>query len=144
MSEPLSRAMGIDYGAVRVGVSLSDPLRIIAQGLTTLPNDGRLLDELVRLIGEHGVGTVVIGNPLHLSGRESESSVAAVRFADALRARTQAECVLVDERFTSVIAHQTLRTMGTTRKQRRDKGRVDEMASAILLQGYLDRSSRHG
>lgn len=144
MSEPLTRAMGVDYGAARVGVALSDPLRIIAQGLTTLPNDARLLDELVRLIDEHGVGTVVIGNPLHLSGRESESSVAAARFADALRARTRAECVLMDERFTSVIAQQTLRTMGTTRKQRRDKGRVDEMASAILLQGYLDRSARHG
>lgn len=142
MSNDNSRIMAIDFGSSRIGLSLSDPLKIIAQGLKTIPNNDMTVDEILSVIRAYDVSTIVIGNPINLNGSESAKSVEVASFVQQLKEKTDIPIVLLDERYTSVMAHQTLLQMGTKKRQRRDKGKIDEIASAILLQGYLDSRKR--
>jgi putative Holliday junction resolvase len=132
------RTLAIDYGERRVGLALSDELGIIASGIGTLTNDGTLLAKLTKLLEERDVARIVIGLPLTLQGLEGEIAKKVHAFADQLGAATPLPVELLDERFTSSLAVQAIRDMGVGKKKRRDKGKIDEVAAAILLQGYLD------
>ena len=135
------RILGIDFGNVRVGVAVSDPLRIIAQTVGTFQNNATILDELERLAKEYDVGLVVVGMPYTLKGEKGTKAEEVDKFISALKQKLAVDVVSLDERFTSRIAHQTLIQMGTTKKQRRtNKGRVDAMASALILQSFLDQT----
>jgi len=134
------RVLGIDFGSVKIGVSVSDPLRIIAQGLVTLPNDGRVMEKIASLAREYDVGLVVVGMPLTLKGDKGQKAKEVDAFVETLKTQLDVEVVTLDERFTSRIAERTLLAMGTTRKQRADKARIDTMASALILQSFLDRT----
>jgi putative Holliday junction resolvase len=135
------RILGIDFGNVRVGVAVSDPLRIIAQTVGTFQNNATILDELERLAKEYDVGLVVVGMPYTLKGEKGTKAEEVDKFISALKQKLSVDVVSLDERFTSRIAHQTLIQMGTTKKQRRtNKGRVDAMASALILQSFLDQT----
>jgi putative Holliday junction resolvase len=136
------RVMGIDYGSVRIGLSLSDPLRIIAQPFRTIPNDHQLWATLRRIVSEQRVFLVVVGMPLNLKGAKGQKAHEVERFIARFKQETDCEVVIWDERYSSAIAQQTLRTMGTTKLQRRNKDRVDAMAAAIILQSFLD-STKH-
>jgi putative Holliday junction resolvase len=141
--ESNSRILGIDYGTRRIGLSLSDPLRIIAQPLTTLPNDAHTLDRICDVINKENVEVIVIGMPLNLKGEKAQKAQEVERFIDLLVERTAVEIIRWDERFTTTMAHRTMLDMGTKRGERRsDKGRIDAMAAAILLQSYLDSRKR--
>lgn len=143
MSDDYARYMGIDFGTVRIGIALSDPLKIIAQGHTTLANDSRSIDRILAIIAEQAVCRIIIGDPLTLRGEKSAKGEEVAEFVRALKSRTDIETVMLDERFTSVMAQRTLLTMGTRKKQRQNnKGKVDEIAAAILLQSYLDITPR--
>jgi putative Holliday junction resolvase len=142
MSEALSRILAIDYGSVRIGLAVSDPMKIIATGLRTIPNNARSIDEILTVITEYGISEIIVGNPLLLSGKESKTSVDVNAFVRLLSDRTSIPIALIDERFTSVMAQKTMMSMGVKKKQRQNKARIDEIASAILLQGYLDSRSR--
>lgn len=130
--------MGIDYGSRRIGIAVSDPLRIIARGLVTIANDAGAVAEIVRLAADYGVRTLVVGMPYNLKGEKGVKAEEVAEFTGRLTRAFQGEVVFVDERFTTRQARQTLLDMGTTRKQRRVKGVVDEMAAALILQSYLD------
>jgi putative Holliday junction resolvase len=135
------RVLGIDFGSVRVGVAVSDPLRIIAQSVGTFANNPTIIDELVRLAKEYDVGLVVVGMPYTLRGEKGTKADEVDKFIATLKVRLAVDVVSLDERFTSRIAQQTLIQMGTTKKQRRtNKGRVDAMASALILQSFLDQT----
>jgi putative Holliday junction resolvase len=135
--------MGLDYGTVRIGVSVSDPLKIIAQGFTTLQNGQDVLDRILLIIQEQAVERIIVGNPLNLRGEVSTKAEEVQEFVKRLKAKTTVEIVMLDERFTSVMAQRSIMTMGTKKKQRQNnKGKVDEVAAAILLQGYLDAQTR--
>jgi putative Holliday junction resolvase len=142
MSEALSRILAIDFGSVRIGLAVSDPMKIIATGLRTIPNNARSIDEILTVITEYGISEIIVGNPLLLSGKESKTSVDVNAFVRLLSDRTSIPIALIDERFTSVMAQKTMMSMGVKKKQRQNKARIDEIASAILLQGYLDSRSR--
>lgn len=137
-----SRILAIDYGSVRIGLAISDPLRIIAQGLKTIPNNAQTIEEILSVIHNQGISKIIIGKPLHLSGAESAKSVEIDEFVKKLKERVSIEIVYVDERFTSVMAKNSIQQMGAKKKQRQNKAKVDEVASAILLQGYLDSQRR--
>ncbi len=138
-----SRVLGIDYGTARIGVSLSDPLGIIAQPLETLKNDATAIERLAKLIKQHGATLVVVGMPLNLKGQKAHKAQEVEQFVARLKDQTGVAAVLWDERFTSTIAQQTLLSLGTKKKERRtDKGRVDAMAAAIILQSFLDSAKR--
>lgn len=132
------RILGIDYGTKRIGVAVSDPLRIIATGVTVVANTPGAIAEIKRLAAEYDVATIVVGMPFNLKGEKGAKANEVELFIDALAKGTGCEIVAWDERFTSYTAHETLRAMGATRKQRQSKEKIDLMASALILQGYLD------
>ena len=137
------RVLGIDFGSVRVGVAVSDPLRIIAQSIGTFANNATILDEIVKCANEYDVGLVVVGMPYTLKGEKGTKADEVDKFIAMLKERLHVDVVSLDERFTSRIAQHTLIQMGTTKKQRRmNKGRVDAMASALILQSFLDQTKR--
>ncbi len=135
------KVLGIDYGTRRVGVALSDPLRLFARRLTTIHRRGDDSDALILKIAalarEHDVDTIVVGLPFRTDGRESEIKNEASAFAALLEQATPCKVELFDERYTSVLAERVL--VETNHKKRRDKGLVDQVAAEILLQDWLDR-----
>ena len=137
------RILGIDYGTRRIGISLSDPLQIIAQPFDTLPNDKIAVRRIREIVDSEGVGVVIVGMPLNLKGEKAQKAQEVERFIELLKGEMTAEIVCWDERFTTTMAHQTMLRMGTKREERRtNKGRIDAMAAAILLQSYLDSRKR--
>ena len=139
----MTRIMGVDFGTRRIGISLSDPLQIIAQPFVTLQNNAEAIERLCALIIEKSVALVVIGMPLNLKGEKAQKAREVEAFIESLGPRTKAEIVPWDERFTTTMAHNTMLEMGTRRGERRaDKGRIDAMAAAILLQSFLDSRKR--
>ena len=135
------RILGIDFGTVRVGVAVSDPLRIIAQSVGTFTNNAGIFDTVAAIARQYDVGLVVIGMPYTLRGEKGMKAEEVDKFSSRLKEKLSVDVVPWDERFTSRIARQTLVQMGTTKKQRRtDKGKVDAMASALILQSFLDQT----
>lgn len=137
-----SRVLGIDFGSVRIGLAVSDPLKIFAQGLATYDNDPAFFGKLLRVIEEKDVSLIVVGLPLTLKGERGQKSDQVDTFIADLKKRTRVDVVQWDERFTSVMAQQTIIDMGTKKMKRREKGKVDEIAAAIMLQGFLDQTKR--
>ena len=130
--------MGLDPGGRRIGIALSDPTGLLASAhsvlrRTTLERD---LDAINSVAVEHEVGVVVVGLPLHLSGREGEEAERARKFAARVGERLGVPIELVDERLSSVEAERMLTAMGVRRA--RWKARLDAVAAAVVLQGYLD------
>lgn len=127
------RILAIDPGERRIGLAVSDPLGITAQGLPTLDlRKGGLVAHLRALLQEYDVGRIVVGHPVSLAGRETEASRLAVALAEELRQELGLPVDLWDERLSSAEAERTLR--GT----RAGKGTVDRLAAVLILQGYLD------
>lgn len=133
------RIMGIDYGDSRVGLALSDPLGITAQGLMTLPNKvyDKMLLKLVDIIKEHKVEKIVLGLPKNLNGTSGDRIEVTEDFAKDLTARLpDMEIVFWDERLTTVQAAGILDVTNTRGKDR--KNVIDTVAASIILQSYLD------
>ena len=137
----MDRIIGIDYGRRRTGLAASDPLGICAFALDTIDST-KIIDYLKKYaIGERIV-RFVIGYPVNLDGRPSEAQADVDAFLKQLgKAFPEVPVTLEDERFTSVLAHQAMIDGGMKASQRRDKKSVDRISAAIILQGYLDRSS---
>ena len=134
----MGRILAIDYGTKRTGIAVSDPLRIIAGGLTTVAT--RELERwLAQYFAANDVTTVVLGKPTQMNGQPSETW----RFVEPLAARLRRaypdkEVVFHDERFTSVMAHRAMLESGIGRMARRDKALVDKISATIILQSYMD------
>lgn len=133
-----TRLLGVDYGAARVGLAVSDPDHILASPLTTYERRGREEDATFfrRLVEEEAVGRIVVGLPVHLSGREGQSAAQAREFGRWLGEVTGLPVVFWDERFTTVEAESALWEAGLTHKRRRQ--RRDRVAAQILLQAYIE------
>jgi putative holliday junction resolvase len=137
------RVLGVDYGSERVGLSLSDPLGIIAQPIDAMKNDLSLLTHLQQLSIREHVKLIVVGMPFNLKGQMAQKAEEVQKFIDLLKDQLGIDVVAWDERFTTTIAHNTMLSMGTKKKERQKKdGRIDSMAAAIILQGFLD-STKH-
>jgi putative holliday junction resolvase len=133
------RRLGIDVGAVRVGVAVSDPDGLLATPLATVPRDverGTDLATIAGLVAEHDVVEIVVGLPRTLAGREGPAAEAARAFATALAGRVGVPIVFADERLTTVVATRQMRESG--RKGRRQRAVVDQVAAVAILQGWLD------
>lgn len=132
--------MGIDPGARRIGIAVSDPECTVASGLDTLRVKSlrEAVSLVTRLAEERGVRKVVVGFPLNMNGSEGERAREARTFAKLLEGRSGAEVVLWDERLTSAQARGELGRLGVRGAAARDKARVDRVAATILLQSYLD------
>jgi putative holliday junction resolvase len=129
--------LGVDVGTVRIGVAKSDPGGLLASPVDTVRRGAGDVDELARLAAENDAIEVVVGLPVGLAGREGKSAADGRAFASALAARlTPVPVRLVDERFTTVLAHAALQEKGLSSRDRRNT--VDKAAAALLLQGALD------
>jgi putative Holliday junction resolvase len=129
--------LAVDVGSARIGVAKCDPGGLLASPLATLRRGRGDLGELAALAAEHGAIEIIVGLPTGLSGREGRAAADARSFAAALAARLAPLPVrLVDERFTTTLAHGALRAGGRDSRQRR--GVVDQAAAALILQGALD------
>lgn len=132
------RILALDLGRRRIGLALSDELRLTAQGLETFQrtNMREDLDGLARIVNERSVTLILLGNPIHMSGNEGAQSGWVRHFASKLQARTGCEIRFWDERLTTAEAERVLRASGISR-QKRSKA-VDRLAAVILLQSYLE------
>ena len=138
MTPDLSRILALDLGKRRIGLAISDPLRITAQGLpnlvrTRIRDD---LDALVQMVREREVGLILLGNPINMRGTEGRQSGWVREFALAMEKRTGLPVKLWDERLTSVEAGRVLRASGISIEKR--AAAVDRLSAVILLQSYLD------
>ena len=142
MSRRGGRALALDVGERRVGVAVSDETGVVATPLATVARGRDDLGEIARLVAEWEVDRVVVGLPTGLSGREGPQAASVRAFAAALAARLGPEPPLDfwDERLTTAIAERALIAAGTRRAQRKE--RVDAVAAAVILQGYLDARRR--
>ena len=139
------RILGLDVGSKTIGVAVSDPLGITAQGLETIRRQNKRLDfeHLARIIQQYSVSEIVVGYPLRLSGVEGTQSEKMRQFAEELRKRFGLPVHLWDERLTSSEANRILREADLSIKKR--AGAVDRMAAVLILQSWMEaRSSALG
>ncbi len=133
----MGRILGIDYGRKRTGVAVTDPLKIIANGLETVPTH-TLMQYIKDYVAKEDVELIVIGLPRQLNGEPSESMRYITPFVNRLKKELpQMPVTMYDERFTSTIAHRAMIDGGMKKSDRRDKGRVDAIAATIILTDYL-------
>ena len=142
---PRGVRLGVDLGDVRIGLATSDPDGLLATPVETIPRDRAAgtpdeatdLARIVHIVGESGAAVVYVGLPRHLSGREGSASASVRTYCDALaQAIAPVPVRLVDERLTTVSAHQALRASG--RPGRRHRQVVDQAAAVVILQSAID------
>ncbi len=133
-----SRILALDLGKRRIGLAVSDLLGVTAQGLATWERVNRESDlaEMKRLVKEHQVSMILVGQPLHMDGRKGAGAEDAERFAANLHRHLGVEVRMWDERLTTAEAQRVLKSSGVSVAKRREA--VDRMAAVILLQSYLD------
>ena len=135
------RILGLDYGTKTVGVAVSDPLLLTAQGVEIIrrKSAGKLRQTLARieeLVEQYEVETIVLGYPKNMNNTEGDRCEQTKELKEMLERRTGLPVVLCDERLTTVAADQSMMEMGIRRENRKDY--VDEIAAIFILQGYLD------
>lgn len=137
----MSRVLAVDYGTKRVGLAVSDSLRLTAQPLEVIPR-AVALEGVAAIVDQYEIELVVVGVPTSLGGFEGDIAGAARSFGEELRSEADVTVEYADERFTSRMAETTLLETGMKRRDRREA--VDMVAAAIILQDYLDAKRRDG
>lgn len=135
----MGRKIAIDFGLKRTGIAISDEANIIASGLTTVESKN-LMSFLEKLIPEKNIDTIVLGLPKRLNNEDSHVTENVRLLKEALDKKfPNCTIELLDERFTSKMAFQTMIDSGLKKKARQNKALVDEISATILLQGYMNR-----
>ena len=130
--------MGIDYGNKRTGIAVTDPLQIIASGLTTVPTH-ELFDFIDAYLKAEDVEAIVVGEPMHADGNPAQIADQVKGFVKKLRKQHPGiQLFMQDERYTSVMAKQIILQSGANRKKRRDKALVDKVSAALILEDFLN------
>ncbi len=132
------RILGIDYGSKRIGIAISDPTQLIAQGVTTLMNSEKAVQQIVDLAKTEEVVRIVVGMPYSADGGKGKKAMEVDEFIKSLKQLTTTAIDTWDESYSSVNAHSAFVEIGMKRKKRQQKFRVDEMAARLMLQEYLD------
>ena len=134
----MSRIMAIDYGKKRTGLAVTDPAQIIANGLTTVETS-KLLNFIAEYTAKEPVERFVVGKPKQANNEDSENLKRVSEFVRSLEKRyPNIPVEMVDERFTSVLAHRTMIDGGLKKKARQNKALVDEISATIILQSYME------
>lgn len=134
----MGRILAIDYGRKRTGIAVSDPLQLIANGLTTVPTH-QLLTYILDYVAHEQVERILVGLPKQMNNEASESMKYIEPFVRSLKKKLpEMPIEYVDERFTSVLAHHAMLEGGLKKKDRRDKALVDEISATIILRDYLE------
>lgn len=134
----MARILSIDYGAKRTGIAVTDPLQIIASGLTTVQTP-QIWKFLAEYFAKEEVETIVVGYPVKMNNEPSEAMQFVKPFIEKLQKKyPHIPVELVDERFSSKMAMQSMIQGGVKKKKRRDKSLVDMVSAAIILQTFLE------
>ncbi len=138
------RVLGLDFGERRIGVAITDPLGITAQGLEVIPGTDLTLalERIKEICGQYEVEEIVVGLPLRLDGSRGPAAEGAERFRDLLGRATELPVKMVDERLSSKAAEKVLLAADVRRKKR--KGIRDKLAAVLILDTYLGRIKRNG
>lgn len=137
----MDRIIGIDYGKKRIGIAVSDPLGIFASALDTVPA-AKIMEYLKNYTQKEKVGRFVVGYPMNLDNRPAECAQYVDIFLKQLKKNfPDIPVTLEDERFTSQIAMKAMIAGGMKKSDRREKGAVDKISAAIILQTFMDRNS---
>jgi putative Holliday junction resolvase len=129
--------LGIDFGQSRIGVAISDELRMLAHPLETIPAGKNAAKRIADIVRKRKIDNVVVGLPRNMDGSYGAAAADAQKFVEELRAVLSCPVATWDERLTTVAAHRSLREAG--KKTRETRGYVDQVAAQMILQGYLDR-----
>lgn len=133
----MGRVLSVDYGVRRTGLAVTDPLKIIAGGLTTVETP-QLMKYLKEYAAKETVERFVVGLPKQTNGRDSDNLPRVLAFVEQLKKNFPDVPVdMWDERYTSVLAHQTMLQSGIGKKARQNKALVDEISATIILQGWM-------
>ncbi|MEI8135033.1 MAG: Holliday junction resolvase RuvX [bacterium] len=141
MIEGRKKILAIDYGSKRVGLAISDELRMLARPIGFFENTNRLQKEILALVEKEQVGCVIVGLPRTLGGTDSEFTTSVRAFADKLFEKLDVKGIehfLHDERLTSIMAQANIAEQGWSKSKREEKYRHDEEAARIILQEFLD------
>lgn len=135
----MGRILSIDYGKKRTGLAVTDPLKIISTGLTTVETS-QLMAYLKNYFAKEGVEEVIIGMPTNMDDSDTHATPLVKKFIEQFRKAFPALPITeVDERFTSKMASRAMLDMGLKKKQRQNKALIDEIAATIMLQEYMNR-----
>jgi len=138
----VSRVLSVDYGRKRTGIAVTDPLQITAGGLVTVATH-ELEKFLLDYVNKEDVELIVIGEPRQPDGTPSENLARVQQFVNRWKKVSTVPITYYDERFTSVLAHQTMIEAGLKRKDRQNKALVDQISATIILQDYLQYKQNH-
>jgi putative Holliday junction resolvase len=133
----MNPVLGIDFGRVRIGLAISDELRLLAHPLKTIPADKTSFNRISEIVRERKIDKIIVGVPRHMSGQLGESANEALAFTARLRGHLRCSVEIWDERLTTVAAERALREAG--RKTRNARSVLDQVAAQMILQAYLDR-----
>jgi putative Holliday junction resolvase len=132
------RILAIDFGIKRIGLALTDPLKIFAYPFKTIFNNKQTINEIILIIKQYNVKRVVIGYPVREDGGKSILTKSVDKFCSILKSNIDIDIVLQDERYSSQLAMSKVLESVNKKKKRRDKGLIDKNAASIILQDYLD------
>jgi len=130
------RKLAIDYGEKRIGIAVSDPLNITAQGLPNIANSPKAFHEIQAVVEEKNVGEIILGLPRRLDGSLGESAIKVKNFGESLKKYVNIPIIYWEEWLSTKEAEKHLISMDKSRKKR--KGLIDMVAAQLILQGYLD------
>ena len=136
------RKLGIDYGEARVGVAITDPLNITAQGLETIQRNGSdkiVLKRLDEILSKYEIDTIVVGMPLNLKGEKTVRAEITEKFIHKLKCKyNKLQIVAIDERLTTVAAHRTMNFLDINKNKKRDI--VDTISAVYILETYINKN----
>ncbi|MCR9252352.1 MAG: Holliday junction resolvase RuvX [bacterium] len=136
----MGRVIGIDYGSKRVGLAVTDPLKIIASPLDTVHSKD-VIEFLKNYMKTEEVEEIVVGMPKNLNNEDTNATPLVKAFINLLKKNFQGlKIILQDERFTSKMALDAMIAAGSSKKQRREKGNIDKVSASIILQSYLEQT----
>ena len=134
----MTRLLALDYGTKRVGIAVTDELQLIASGLCTVRTHD-CMDFLIEYLSKESVSTIVMGMPKNLRNQNTDATSYVKGFAKQIRKQfPEMKVELIDERFTSKIAFQSMIDSGLKKKARQDKALVDEVSATLILQSYME------
>jgi len=132
----LFRLMGIDFGEVRIGIALSDPLQIISQPYRVIPNNDNTISEIKDIIKSEEVRKIILGLPLNLDGEDTKKTLEVREFSEVLKNNVDIPVIFWDERYTTVEANEQLKYMGYGIAESRKV--IDKVAASIILKNYME------
>lgn len=133
----MGRILAVDYGAKRVGIAVTDPLKMIASPLDTIESS-KVLGFLKDYVSKEDVERIIVGMPKNLQNQDTDSTGLVVKFISQLENTISIPIETIDERFTSKMAFQSMIDGGLKKKDRQNKATIDRLSATIILQSYLE------